>query len=313
MSDAMIGRLERLPLREVWKHEAYDFTQWLEANIDVLNSTLDLTLINVKRELAAGSFNIDLVAEDENGAFVIIENQLGKSDHDHLGKVLTYLTAMEARAAIWIVAEARAEHVAAIAWLNGSSSAKFYLVKVEAVRIGESRPAPLLTLIVGPSEESSAVALTKQEFKTQENTYQRWWRMLVSRTDAKLHRHITPGTSNWIGTALGLERLSFNYVVNKDACRAELYIDRGRNSEAENKAIFDRLFQQRGEIEAAFGNPLDWDRMENRRACRIYYKVAGGYQSPEDEWPDVQSRVVAGMNGLEAAVRPFIKALNFSQ
>lgn len=107
MATQNIGRLQRVPLREVWRHEAYDFTQWLQENIDVLNVALDMNLINVEREQAAGSFSIDLVAEDESGGTVIIENQLEKSNHDHLGKVITYLTALSARVAVWIVSEPR--------------------------------------------------------------------------------------------------------------------------------------------------------------------------------------------------------------
>jgi RecB family endonuclease NucS len=89
MSETSIGKLERVHLREVWKNEAYDFTQWLENNIGILNDALNLNLVNVDREQAAGSFSIDLVAEDEGGATVIIENQLEKSNHDHLGKLIT--------------------------------------------------------------------------------------------------------------------------------------------------------------------------------------------------------------------------------
>src|SRR6266576_3366972 len=136
MSKTNIGKLERVPLREVWEHEAYDFTQWLQENIDVLNTALDLNLVNVDREQAAGSFSIDLVAEDEGGGTVIIENQLEKSNHDHLGKLITYMSALGAKAAVWIVSDPRPEHVAAVAWLNESSSADFYMVKVEAVKIG---------------------------------------------------------------------------------------------------------------------------------------------------------------------------------
>ena len=94
MDAATIGKLQRVALREVWKHEAHDFTQWLQENIDVLNDALELTLVNVDREQDTGSFSIDLVAEDEGGGTVIIENQLEKSNHDHLGKLITYLTGM---------------------------------------------------------------------------------------------------------------------------------------------------------------------------------------------------------------------------
>ena len=117
-NDGMIGRLERVPLREVWMHEAHDFNQWLELNIDVLNDTLDLEIVNVDREQAASKFSIDLVAEDIHGRQLIIENQLGKSDHDHLGKLITYLTALGAKGAIWIVKDPRPEHLAAVQWLT---------------------------------------------------------------------------------------------------------------------------------------------------------------------------------------------------
>ena len=84
----MIGRLERVPLREVWKHEALDFTQWLQENLDVLNEVVDLNFSTAEREQTAGAFSVDLVAEDDGGNAVIIENQLEKSDHDHLGKLI---------------------------------------------------------------------------------------------------------------------------------------------------------------------------------------------------------------------------------
>src|SRR3989475_2085448 len=163
MNASQIGKLERVSLREVWKHEAKDFTQWLQENIDVLNSALDLNLVNVDRGRETGDFCIDLVAEDDGGGTVIIENQLEKSNHDHLGKLITYVTGMGARAAIWIVSDPRPEHVAAVAWLNESSSGAFYMVKVEAVRIGGSPAAPFFTVIVGPPKETKNVGHAKKE------------------------------------------------------------------------------------------------------------------------------------------------------
>jgi RecB family endonuclease NucS len=123
-----VGRLRRVPLREVWPHEALDFTVWLQDNLEVLNEHLDTPLANAEREQAAGAFSVDLVAEDDDGRAVVIENQLERSNHDHLGKLLTYLAAYEASTAIWIVAEPRAEHVKAVAWLNDSSQANVYRV-----------------------------------------------------------------------------------------------------------------------------------------------------------------------------------------
>ncbi|MDP1700622.1 MAG: DUF4268 domain-containing protein [Aestuariivirga sp.] len=304
-----IGKLERVALREVWKHEAYDFTQWLQDNIDVLNEALNITLVNVDREQAAGSFSIDLVAEDEGGAKVIIENQLEKSNHDHLGKLITYLTALNARVAIWIVAEPRPEHVAAISWLNDSSSATFYLVKVEAVRIGISPPAPLLTVIVGPSDEKSEVAATNKEFAERYDVRQRWWEKVVEHPEGKLHAHITPGMYSWIGTSSGVRGLNLNYAVTQDECAAELYIDRGKNADEENKAIFDQLLAHKTDIEQSFGGPLSWERLDAKRACRIRVTLPGGYRSPEEEWEGIQTAMIQAMNRLERALRPHLKSL----
>jgi hypothetical protein len=312
MNEQIIGRLERVELRKVWKHEAYDFTKWLQENVDVLNEATGLALVNIDREQAAGSFSIDLVAEDEGGGKVIIENQLEKSDHDHLGKLITYLTAMEARAAVWIVSVPRPEHVAAVVWLNESSSAAFYLVKVEAVRIGQSPFAPLLTLIVGPSAETEDVARTKKEFAERYDVRKRWWSLLVKRPDAKLHAHLAPSEHTWIGTSSGVRGLSFNYVVTQDSCGAELYIDRGNGAEKENKSIFDQLFAQKDQIEKAFGGQLSWERLDTKRASRIRANLPGGYRSPEAEWPSIQTPMIDAMNKLEAALRSRLKQLQLS-
>ncbi len=121
----MIEKIQRVSLRNVWKHESLDFTTWLEENIDVLNDALDLSLSNVLREQDAGDFSVDLVAEDNAGNVVVIENQLDRSNHDHLGKLITYLAALEAKVAIWIVSDPRTEHTKAIAWLNESYAAAF--------------------------------------------------------------------------------------------------------------------------------------------------------------------------------------------
>ena len=110
----MIGRIQRVGLREVWSHEALDFTKWLEENVDVLVDATGLQLSGVEREQAVGAFSVDLIAEDEDGRPVVIENQLEKSNHDHLGKLLTYLVGIEARKAIWIVADPRPEHVGVV-------------------------------------------------------------------------------------------------------------------------------------------------------------------------------------------------------
>lgn len=304
---AQIGRLERVPLREVWKHEAYDFTQWLQNNLDILNDVLDFNLVSADRERAAGAFSIDLVAEEENGGVVIIENQLEKSNHDHLGKLITYLSAMGAKAALWIVSDPRPEHVAAMAWLNESSSAVFYMVKVEAVRIGTSPAAPLFTLIVGPSEATAEVGHTKKDIAERHGIRKRWWTQLVERSKAvtKLHAHIVPSESSWISVTSG--GCSFSYVVAQNDCSVDLYIDKGKGNESENLALFDHIHAHQAQIEEEFGGALTWQRLEHRRACRIRYtQYQGGYRSPEEEWASIQDGIIQAMFRFEKALRPYL-------
>lgn len=307
----MIGKLERLKLREVWKHEATDFTRWLEINIEILNEVLDITLSNPERERAAGSFSVDLVAEDQSGNTVIIENQLEKSDHDHLGKLITYLTAFDAKAAMWIVAKPRPEHVKAIAWLNESSSGSFYLIKLEAIQIEGSPPAPLFTIIVGPSEESRQVGETKKELAERHHVRRRFWEQLLASAKLKtsLHTGVSASADNWIGTGAGKSGLAFNYVTRQHDANVELYIDFGQDAEEHNYAVFDEFSHNQGEIEKTFGMPLVWQRLEGKRACRIRKDFELGGYADEEKWPDIHEALIDAMIRLEKALRPHISSL----
>jgi hypothetical protein len=308
---AAIGKIQRVSLREVWKHEAHDFTSWLQENIDVLNDALNLSLSNAEREQAAGDFSVDLVAEDESENPVVIENQLEKSNHDHLGKLLTYLVAIGARTGVWIVSDPRPEHVSTISWLNESSPASFYLVKVEAIKIGNSSPAALLTKVVGPSEESREVGDTKKELAERYIIRHRFWKELLDRAAKKtgLHTNISPSRYGWLGTSAGKRGLGYNYSVRQHDAGVELYIDRGKESGTENEDIFDQLAQSKEEIEGVFGGGLDWQRLEGARACRIKKQIdLGGYRD-DPQWPEIQDAMIDTMARLEKAFKRHIKAL----
>lgn len=307
----MIHKITRIPLRDAFPHEARDFTGWLESNLDTLNDCIDLTLTNAEREKAAGDFSIDLVAEDESGAKVIIENQLERSNHDHLGKVITYLVAMEARAAIWIVSDPRPEHISAITWLNESSSASFYLLKLEAIKIGDSPPAPLLTLIVGPSESTKAVGKAKQNYAERYNVRYNFWSKLLqyAKTKTKLHSSIAPTKYGWISKGAGTSGIGYNYVIWENEAGVELYIDRGKDAQSENKTIFDKIFAHKNEIENTFSDALDWQRLDNKRACRIRKTInIGGFKN-EEKWDDIISAMVEAMIRLEKSLKPYLQRI----
>lgn len=305
----MIGKIQRVPLREVWKHEALALTPWLQDNLDVINDITGLTLAAAEREQAAGNFSVDLVAEDESGRTIVIENQLEKSDHDHLGKLLTYLVAFEAQAAVWIVSDPRPEHVSAINWLNESSAADFYLLKLEAIRINDSFPAPLFTLIVGPSIEARQVGETKKELAERHHIRRDFWQSLLERAREKtpLFANISPGIAAWIATGAGKNGLAYDIVIRKHDGRVELEISTG-NGEL-NRQYLHKLKADQEQIEAQFGAPLVWDLVEGRSACYVRYPLKQGGYRDEEYWPAIQEAMIEAMIRLEKALRPYVGLL----
>ncbi len=307
-----IERIKRVPLREVWKHEAYDFTTWLEKNLDILNEHLDITLDpeTVRREQAAGAFSVDLVAEDDSGETVVIENQLERSNHDHLGKVLTYLAMSDATKAIWIVADARPEHVRAIAWLNDSSPASFYLLTVEAIRIADSPAAPLLSLIVGPSEVSKEVVQVKHEKTARHAARRRFWTSLldVANERSRTHSGRSAPDGPYLPGSSGHAGVLFMYGVNQHATSTILWIDKGSDHDDWNEAFFDSLRQHEREIEETFGAPIEWYTKVGNRSRKLIAIIDHGGWTDEDRWPEAIDATVEAMIRLEAAVRQHLDA-----
>ena len=306
-----IGKIKRVKLREVWKHEAKDFTTWLQDNIEILNDTLDLSLSSAEREQSAGTFSIDLVAEDDGGNFVVIENQLEKSNHDHLGKVITYLSSIGARTAVWIVADARPEHINAINWLNESTSADFYLIKLEAIKIDNSPAAPLFTLIVGPSIEGKQIGKTKKDLGERGKLRLEFWTKLLDLAKEKtnLHSSISPGRYSWIGTSAGIRGVAYNYVVRQHDSGVEVYIDLGADQDSKNLEIYQSFASNKDRIEDVFGEDLIWEPLENRRACRVSYKITIGGWKDQDKWDVMCESMVNKMIRMEKAFKPFVKKI----
>ncbi len=305
-----IARIEKVELREIWENEAYDFTVWLEENIDYLNEVLDLDLSVIERERAAGTFSVDLFCEDRNGEKGIIENQLGKSDHDHLGKLITYGSVLEAKTIIWIVADARPEHVRAVTWLNEDTSASFYLVKLEAVRINGSHPAPLMTLIVGPSAEIKGAGAEKRAIEEQSSNKFQFWDGFLSYTTGKtpLFANVSPSNNTWIQTGAGLSYLYFMCEVGRKGVSIGLYID---TSDAnQNNKYFDQLFSSKSEIEKALGTDLEWMRLDHRKACRIRRMLdIQAYKDPPEDWPANFKIMIDAMIPFEKVMSPYIRRL----
>lgn len=305
----MVGRVERVPLREIWRHEAYDFTTWLSQNIEVLNEVIDFEIQNIETEKSTGTFSVDIIGEDPSGNMVIIENQLEKSDHDHLGKLITYLAAFDAKVAIWIVAAARQEHIQAVSWLNENKEANFYLIQIEGIKIGDSAPAPLFTIIVEPSEELKRIGIVKQENTERHKLRFDFWSGLLTEFKKKdtLFQNISPSQYNWIGTSSGLRGVSYTFWLKKDSISIKLYIDRGKEAGEDNISIFNQLLENRIEIEDSLNFQINWLSLEKYRACVIDCEIAsGGWQTNKKEWDIVIEDCINRMIQFKNVLQPYI-------
>jgi hypothetical protein len=309
-----VGKIERLELREIWSNEALNFTPWLEENIDTLGEVIGLPLSVVAREKTIGSFSLDLLAEDDNHNKVIIENQLEKTDHDHLGKVLTYLIGLDAKTAIWICSDARQEHISVINWLNETTPDDmfFYLVKVEGIKIGDSLPAPLFSVICAPSQDVKEMGKTKEEFAERHKLRLEFWRQLLDKIKDKtqLHANRSPTKDSWMATGAGKSGLSYTYNITKGGASVGFYIDKGKGSDALNKQIFDMFYSKKNEIEASFGASLIWDYVEGRRYCGIRWDTYDSGLWDQEEWDKLQDTLIDAMSRLERAFKKYVQALN---
>jgi len=317
MLKEQIGKIKKVPLRELWNKEDKDFTRWLEENIDYLNEALDFEISIEKREEYAGPFKVDLLGSDKDGNKVVIENQLEKTDHDHLGKLITYLTNLDANVGIWITSEPVEEHVKAIDWLNENApdDVSFYLVKIEAVKI-EPQPiaAPLFTIIARPTEESKEIGLEKKEYAQRHLLRKEFWTKLLERANklTKLHSGVSPSIYSWIGTGAGKSGISYNYVVTYSYGSSEIYLDRGKDFVEPNinKIRFDELIKHKKEIEERFGESLEWERLDNRRGSRIVIRFKGIGLKDHDKWGQLQDKMIDAMIRLEKVFRDSIKNLD---
>lgn len=274
-----IGKLEEVDIRELWKHEQYDFSEWLskKENIENLNEILGLTLVDISKETYVGSYRCDLFAKDETtGIKVIIENQLEMSNHDHLGKIITYASGLDAKVVVWIVKEAREEHRSAIEWLNNNtnSNVNFFLIEIHAYKIGNSDNAPMFQVIEQPNDFIKNNKSTNSNDTMNKSQSQRieFWNqfnnVLVERGKPFNVRKAT--TDHWYNVAIGTSDAHIDItLVNKDSViGVELYI-------TDNKELFDKLYQKKDEIETDLGFKLDWRRLNNSKASRIVTFIKG--------------------------------------
>jgi uncharacterized protein DUF4268 len=310
-----IGKLVKVPLRELWKHEERGFSAWLEANMDTLSEALELPLSVVQREKPVGSFQVDILAEDSNGGLVIIENQLEPTNHDHLGKLITYLTNLGAKTAVWITSDPRPEHSKAVEWLNEVAPAdiRFYLVELAAYRIGNSDAAPLFKVVTPTGPETKSIGLAKGVLAERHRMRLDFWQQLLAKAKDKgvnIHAGRSPSKDNWMSAGAGRAGLSYNYVIRmEDNPNVELWINTG--DKEKNKALFDGLVKTKETIEKNFGRPLIWERLDSGKGSQIKAVVeGGGLKEDASNWAITQEKMIRDMDRLSKAMTPHIFKLS---
>lgn len=305
-----LGKLEEVDIRELWKHEQYDFSEWLskEENIELLNDEIGLTLTDIQKEVFVGTYRCDLVAKDEaTGIKVIIENHLEATNHDHLGKLITYASGLDANVVIWIVKEAREEHRSAIEWLNNKTTNElsFFLMEIRAYKIGDSLPAPKFVVVEKPNDFVKIVNTgvdSGELSKAQAERLIFWNRfneVLILRNKPFNVRKAT--TDHWYSVALGTSEAHIEVtLVNKtNSIGIEVYI-------RENKNLFDKLFTVSEEIENELGFSVDWQRLDNKKASRIIYYIEGLDFDNHENYDELMNEVIDKVIVVRNVFRKYI-------
>ena len=263
MPEIDVAELSPVDLRKVWPDEAADFTPWLADNLDTLGKALRLDLELVETEAPTGSFTADIRAtETSQDRGVIIENQLERTNHDHLGKVLTYAASHDVGVIVWISKEMRDEHREAFDWLNQrtGSDTEFYGVVVQAVSIDGSRPACLFDVAARPNETCKTIVDSGGRQPSKRSKWRkRFWRLVSGRLrdEYQLTRR-RMSKPYFINIPAEIEGVEYHAFVGDKDTRAEFWLagpDRARNEK-----LFDLLEARKSEIEDSFGEPLVWER-----------------------------------------------------
>jgi len=282
----MLGKLEKITdLRSIWKHEALDFTKWLvqEENLTMLSEEIGVEISLIKTEANVGGFNVDILAEEEStGHKIIIENQLETSDHDHLGKILTYASGYDAEIIIWVLKDIREEHLQAVTWLNENTNDKinFFVVKIELWKIDKSPVAVKFNVVTRPND------WTRTLRQSVEGTYSDTKLLQLDYWNALKAYSMNEGTTlrlrkampqHWYDIAYGISGSHIGLTVNSQqkVIGVEVYIN-------DSMELYQRYFNHKDEIESMIGISLEWMELPNKKASRVKLSKEADFANKED-------------------------------
>ena len=295
----MFGKLQKVSLRDVWAHEASDFTPWLAENIEALGKSLGMDLELTEIESSVGDFSLDILAKDlGTNHTVIIENQLTQTDHDHLGKLLTYAAGFDASIVIWISEFIREEHRQALDWLNQhtDSDTLVFGVVVEVLKIDNSKPAYTFKLVASPNEwqKNKKRRTQSSSISSKGERYQSYFQSLIDELREK--HHFTSAKAgqpqNWYSFSSGIKGIYYGAnFASGGRVRAELYIDLGKYEK--NKYVFDELKKHEHELARDFEEPVTWERLDARCGSRLAFYYDASITDSDAKLEEVHSWHIA--------------------
>ena len=260
-------------LRKVWPNEAKDFTPWLADHLEYIGNILEMDLELVEKESKVGGYSADILAKVEDTEsdvenYVVIENQLEDSNHDHLGKLITYASGKKAKAIVWVVKKAREEHREAIKWLNDNTNSDlgFYLLEIELWHIGNSKLAPKFNVVERPNEWAKVVKTSVDVSDTKILQLEFWQSFIdyAGKTSfAKSFRLPSAHPQNWFNLAIGSSKCNICLEAKKQKQEATvgIYI-------YDDKSLYQNFESDRQAIETAMNCDLQWTQA--RKASRFF-------------------------------------------
>lgn len=282
-----LGKIKEIDLRDIFKDEARDLTPWLakEENLEVLSAEIGTEIKLIQVEATVGRFNVDILAEEEaSGKKIIIENQLETTDHDHLGKIITYASGHDAGIIIWIFRQIRDEHRQAIEWLNKHTSENidFFAIKLQLWQIDDSKPAPKFEVIVSPNEWAKTIRNKSSgemtDTKIQQLEFWTEFKEWVQAKDKKI-RLQTPRPQHWFDVSMGTSDAHIALTVNtrEGLLGCGIYINK-------NKELFSFAQDRKESVEKAVGANLDW--IDAPKASRINLAIPNFDLQAQDRYQE---------------------------
>ena len=320
MTQQALGRLTRVDLRDIWTSEATEFTPWLARpeNLGILGETLGIDLELEAQEKAVGPFRADILCKDIGTDYwVLVENQLERTDHNHLGQLLTYASGLQAVTIVWIAARFTEEHRATLDWLNKitDESFRFFGLEVELWKIGDSPAAPKFNIISKPNDWSRSVAKAARaldevaltDLRVMQRAYWEAFHSVLNTAGGPISGNRKPQPQSWMAYSIGRSGFNLGAVMirPKNQIRAELYISGGSA-----KVFFGRLKQQKEAIEQELGFSLEWEELPAGRDCRIASYFDDVDPGNETDWQRQHEWLAQRLNDMHPVFTPRVRSLN---